>query len=119
VSHESARAGDVLFKAGDPAKKMYIIKSGTVRLEGLDKELHSGDLLGEIGIIAPDNKRTATAVCATDCEFLTLTSKEVMQLYYVDPGFGWYLIRLVTNRLLGNLGSGAPASESKEGSAVS
>jgi len=113
VSSESARAGATLFEAGDPADKMYIIKKGTVRLEGLGTELHDGDLLGEIGLIAPDNKRTATATCVTDCDFLTLTDREVMQLYYVDPGFGWYLIRLVTNRLLENAqaaGTGAARS---------
>lgn len=110
VRSEEGEAGATLFKAGDPAGKMYIIKKGTVRLEGLGKELHDGDLLGEIGLIAPDNKRTATATCVTDCEFLTLGHREVMQLYYVDPGFGWYLIRLVTNRLLGNMqAAAAPA----------
>ena len=112
VSAEAAEAGATLFAAGAPADKMYIIKEGTVRLEGLDKELHAGDLLGEIGLIAPDNKRTATAVCVTDCEFLTLTHREVMQLYYVDPGFGWYLVRLVTNRLLTNMQTAtAPTGE--------
>ena len=25
-----------------------------------------------------------------------------MNLYYVDPGFGWYLIKLVANRLIAN-----------------
>lgn len=106
VSTESASAGATLFEAGDPAGKMYIIKSGTVRLEGIGKELGPGEMLGEIGIIAPDNKRTATATCVTDCEFLTMTDREVMQLYYVDPGFGWYLVRLVTNRLLANIQGG-------------
>jgi len=112
VSTESASAGATLFRAGDPADKMYIIKKGKIRLEGLDKELHEGDFLGEIGLIAPDGKRTATATCVTDCDFLTLSDREVMQLYYVDPGFGWYLIRLITNRLLKNAeaaGAGAGA----------
>jgi hypothetical protein len=36
-----------------------------------------------------------------------------MNLYYVDPGFGWYLIKLVTNRLLANANI-ARAAESAE-----
>ncbi|MBT8495589.1 MAG: cyclic nucleotide-binding domain-containing protein [Deltaproteobacteria bacterium] len=113
VSQEKAEAGQTLFKAGDPSDKMYIIKSGSIRLEGLGKVLGEGDLLGEIGIIAPDGKRTATATCDTDCEFLTLTQKEVMDLYYVDPGFGWYLIKLVTNRLLANARPAEPAESAE------
>jgi CRP-like cAMP-binding protein len=103
MKHEHAIADTVLFETGDESHKMYMIKEGRVRLEGVGRTLGPGDVFGEIGIVAPDNRRTATAICEQDCELLTITRDEVSRLYYVDPGFGWYLIRLITARLLHNL----------------
>ena len=106
---ESHPKDEVLFREGDPSDKMYLIRRGKIRLEGIGAVLETGEVFGEIGIVAPGGKRTATAICDEDCELLSITQAEVTRLYYVDPGFGWYLIRLVTQRLLHNLESAQTA----------
>jgi CRP/FNR family cyclic AMP-dependent transcriptional regulator len=98
-----ARKGTVLFRAGEPADKMFLVQSGVVRLQNIEKEVRAGDLLGEIGVLAPNNQRTDTAVCTEDSELYTITQSQVMQLYFQNPEFGFFLIRLVTKRLVGNL----------------
>ena len=98
-----ARKGTVLFRAGDPSDRMFLVQSGLVRLQNLEKEVRAGDLLGEIGVLAPDNRRTDTAICLEDSELFTITQGQVMQLYFQNPEFGFFLIRLVTKRLLTNL----------------
>jgi CRP-like cAMP-binding protein len=37
-----------------------------------------------------------TAVCADDCRLATITGDKVLELYYENPRFGLFLIRLVS-----------------------
>ncbi len=99
--------GDVLFRAGDAADRMFLVQSGVLRLQNLDKELRAGDLLGEIGVLSPNNMRTDTAVCVESGELHTISQSQVLQLYFQNPEFGFFLIRLVTRRLLTNLSEAA------------
>lgn len=102
MHHQHYTAGTKLFSEGDHADAMFIIQRGTVKLPSIDVELAAGAVLGEIGIIHPDGKRTGDAVCETDVDVLTISHNHVLQLYYQSPEFGFYLLRLVTDRLLAN-----------------
>ena len=102
MTHHKLEPGHVLFRAGDPASSMYLILEGSVRLVELDVTLGPGTLLGEIGVFAPDNRRTGTAVCETAVEIGAITDAKVLQLYYQNPTFGLYMFRLVLQRLLEN-----------------
>ena len=99
MSRRLRKAGDVLFRAGDTADSMIYVASGSLRIEGLAVELGAGELIGEIGLFAPDRKRTQTLVCATDCELYVMTDDMVFRLFYQDPSLGFYFMRLVVGRL--------------------
>jgi len=103
MSRRRAEAGEVLFRRGDAAGEMFHILSGTVRLEELGKTVGPGAMLGEISMFTPRRERTATAVCDTDVELLSITADKVMQLYYQNPRFGFHVVRLITGRLIENL----------------
>jgi CRP/FNR family cyclic AMP-dependent transcriptional regulator len=102
MSHQRFDSGHVLFRLGDPANTMYLILEGSIRLEELGVTVSHGALLGEIGLFAPENRRTATAVCEGPVHLGAITDEKVMQLYYQNPTFGFYLVRLVIERLLEN-----------------
>jgi CRP/FNR family cyclic AMP-dependent transcriptional regulator len=93
---EEHPGGDVLFRAGDAPDKLYVIHSGHVDFPELRKRLSAGDVFGEIGLFAPQQVRTVTAVCADDCRLATITGDKVLELYYENPRFGLFLIRLVS-----------------------
>lgn len=95
-------AGAVLFRIDDTPDRMIVIKSGTVRLEEIDINCGAGDVLGEIAAFTPDNRRTCTAVCDTDCELYTLSNEAMIQLFYQNPRFGMFLTRVIVQRLLKN-----------------
>ena len=95
--------GDVLFEVGDRGDCMYFLQRGTVRLQEIEVELHAGDVFGEIGLLTADKHRTATAVCVGECELYRVTQQVVFQLFYQKPEFSFFLVRLVTKRLLDNL----------------
>ena len=103
MKHETRKDGDVLFKTGDKGDRMYFLQHGRVRLREIDKVLKDGDVFGEIGLLSADKERTATAVCEGECDLYSVTQDVVLQLFYQKPEFSFFLVRLVTKRLLDNL----------------
>ena len=95
-------AGTVLFRKGDRSDRMIVIAHGTVHLDEIGVDCGPGDGLGEIGAFTPDNRRTCTGVCATDCDLYTISNDDMMQLYYQNPQFGMYLMWIIVARLLTN-----------------
>jgi CRP-like cAMP-binding protein len=62
-----------------------------------------GALVGEMGLLAPDNRRTQSIECIESGEVLAITYDKVLELYFQDPSFGYYFLRLTTDRLLQNI----------------
>ncbi|HEY6261120.1 MAG TPA: cyclic nucleotide-binding domain-containing protein, partial [Nitrospiraceae bacterium] len=94
------KAGQTLWKKGDVATEMVYLESGTLRLVEHQEQLAPGSLVGEIGLFAPDNRRTLTVMCATDCTLYSLTTEAMVQLYYQNPKLGYHIIRLIVARLI-------------------
>jgi CRP/FNR family transcriptional regulator, cyclic AMP receptor protein len=97
------KCGDVLFHKGDVADAMYFVVSGRFRLVEFGKDIFSGQIVGELGLLAPDQSRTQTLQCTEDGEMLQITYEQVKQLYYQNPEFGFYFLRLSTRRLFENI----------------
>lgn len=93
----------VLFRKGDAADEMYMVLRGSIRLLDVGVTIQPGTVIGEIGIFAPSGRRMDTAVCDGDVEVAAIRNDKVLQLYHQNPKFGFYLINLVTDRLLQNL----------------
>ncbi len=110
MTKEHHNDGDVLFAMGDDSHKLYVIREGSIRLREFALELGPGEMVGEIGILSDENKRTATAVCVGDVILLSITREDVTQLFFQNPAFGFFLMRLVTDRLLANAPKPMPSS---------
>jgi hypothetical protein len=103
MSRRAARAGEVLFAKGDLADCMFYTLTGRYRLRESGIELPQARLVGEMGFLAPDNRRTQTLECLEDGEVLTITYDELRQLYFQNPEFGFYFLRLTSERLFQNM----------------
>jgi len=57
-----------------------------------------------VGLFAPDGVRTLTAVCEEDCRLATISRDKVLELYYQNPKFGLFLIRLISGYVSGERG---------------
>ena len=97
------RAGETLFKRGDDAGEMFYIAEGQMRLVAYNVLLGPGEVVGEIAMFSPTRRRTRTVVAETDARLLSIGESELKQLYYQNPQFGFYLIQLVTRRLVTNM----------------
>ena len=104
MARENINKGDILFKKGDPAEKMYYLSRGSIKLKENGLIVEKGSLLGEMGIFSPYNERTDTAICIDeDMEIYSITGNGVKQLYYQNPEFGFFLVKLITGRLIDGL----------------
>jgi CRP-like cAMP-binding protein len=73
---------------------------GEIEVIEINKVLHAGVTVGEIGVFAPNQQRTATIVCRTDCNMLELTESKAKQLYFQDRSFGFAVMQLIISRLV-------------------
>jgi hypothetical protein len=111
LSLETHQAGETLFRRGEAADRLYLVQQGTVSIPESDVALSPGDVFGEVGLFAPHGRRTASAVCATDCRLLTLSGPKLVELCYQDAKLAVFLARLVAGYVdleTDKSGSGAP-----------
>ena len=97
------KKGDILFNKGDIAKEMFYTISGNFLIKEIGIELPPGRVLGELGFIDPNNKRTATVESLENGEVLSITYDRLLELYFQNPEFGYYFLRLTTERLMQNI----------------
>lgn len=97
------RVGDVVFRKGDVADQMYYTVTGRYRLDEIGVDIEPGQVIGEIGLVAPDRKRTLTFACVADGDMLTISYSQVKQLYFQNPKFGFYFLQLVGERLFSDI----------------
>jgi CRP-like cAMP-binding protein len=82
---------------------MYYTLSGRYRLTEMSLDIPPGQIIGELGMLAPSNRRTASFECIEDGVLLTVTYQQVKELYFQNPEFGFYFLRLATARLFDNI----------------
>jgi CRP-like cAMP-binding protein len=80
------KAGETIFKEGDPATELYVIQSGRVGIHlgnRLLDTLETNEIFGEMALIdsAP---RSATAIATTDVRLVPVSKKAVLSSH--TPG---------------------------------
>jgi len=99
MSRRACKAGETIFRKGEPSSAMFYTLSGRFRLSEIAQEVLAGEVIGDLGLIAPDNKRSLTFECVEDGELLTISYASVKQLYFQNPKFGFYFLQLTSRRL--------------------
>jgi CRP-like cAMP-binding protein len=103
MTERKYRRGDVLVKKGDAANEMFLTVTGKFLVTEIGVELPPGRLMGELGFLSPDNRRTATVKCIEDGHVLTITYEKLLEIYFQNPQFGYYFLVLTSQRLLENI----------------
>jgi hypothetical protein len=104
MTERKCNAGEVLAYKDEKAEDMFYIVSGRFKLVESGIELPKGALVGELGMLSPSNTRTQTIECIESGLILSVTYRQVEQLYVQNPQFGFYFLRLASARLFDNLG---------------
>jgi CRP/FNR family transcriptional regulator, cyclic AMP receptor protein len=99
---ETFAAGAKIFGEGEPADRVYLVKSGEVELStGTNHVLEivgPGGIFGEMAVIERDT-RSASAVAQTDCELVTIDRRRFWFLVQETPYFAEIVMRVMSDRL--------------------
>ncbi len=94
-------AGASLFKKGDPARTMYVVRSGALQVHDGDTVFETvgpGGLLGEMAIVdgAP---RSAAARAEVASEVIPVDERRFLAMIERTPYFAVRVMRVLTRRL--------------------
>lgn len=103
MTERAITIGETLFGKGDHATALYFVVSGRLHLNEINLDIMPGAVVGELGMLAPERTRTQTLVCAESGAVLEISYEKIEQLYYQNPKFGFYFLRLSTARLFDNI----------------
>jgi CRP/FNR family transcriptional regulator, cyclic AMP receptor protein len=98
---ESKPAGEVIFRAGDPADRMFAVIAGTVDLVIRDKlveTVEAGGVFGEMALIE-NQPRNATATVTAAAKLVTIDRKRFLFLVQQNPFFALQLMTVMAGRL--------------------
>ena len=92
---------------------MFLTVTGKFLVKEIGVEVPPGRLMGELGFLTPDKRRTGTVECIEDGQVLTITYDRLLEIYFQNPQFGYYFLVLTSQRLLENIArlEGAVAQE--------
>ena len=105
-SFHNVEKGDILFLESDPAEAAYVVRYGTISIvlnstngrEMVISEMHSGDLLGELGILTRKSHSTS-AVARTTSEVLVIPSRIFREIVESDHKVTLRLLEITAERL--------------------
>ena len=98
---KSFAAGDVVFRAGDPADSLYVVLSGeiAIRVDGVgDDVVGSGGVLGELALI-DGGRRTGTAVARVDSVVVPMGRLRLEYFVAKHPSFALDLMTTIVGRV--------------------
>lgn len=102
MTERKFKKGNKLFKKGDVANEMFLTVTGKFRVAEFNIDLPPGSLMGELGFLTPNNRRTATIECTEDGQVLSIAYDKLLEIYFQNPEFGYYFLILTSQRLLEN-----------------
>lgn len=102
MKRRKCAADEILVRKGDKADRLYYLLDGELEIVDFKKILNPGAIIGEIGVFAPNQTRTATVRCLTDCNVFELTERKAKELYFQDRAFGFAVLQVIIARLVEN-----------------
>ena len=101
VKHE---AGRTLCREGELGRECYVVLDGRVDVivNGHHRTVGRGALIGEIALLTPGGRRTATAVTLTEVTMLEFSRTEFGRIMTGIPVVAHAILREATSRLVEN-----------------
>ena len=99
------RAGEFLFREGEEARYLYVVKRGRLRIVSggtVYETVKAGGIVGEMAIIEQIEQevpRSASVIAGTDAELAAIDVDQFQSLIINTPSFALTVMRLVTRRL--------------------
>ncbi|MCB1540033.1 MAG: Crp/Fnr family transcriptional regulator [Rhodoblastus sp.] len=96
-------AGEVVFRKGDAADCVFVVASGSFRLIESSMPVGVAQMVGEMGLVSDTHVRTQGLECIESGELLVATYAQIEGMFYANPEFGFFFLKLVSRRFLQNI----------------
>jgi CRP-like cAMP-binding protein len=96
------KPGEILFREGDEAESMYIVKTGLLRIlsgSTMYETVGPGGLIGEMAIVEERMPRSATVIAGTYAELIEIDMPRFLSLVTSTPSFSIAVMRVISRRL--------------------
>jgi CRP/FNR family transcriptional regulator, cyclic AMP receptor protein len=96
------QAGDVLFREGDDAHAMYLVRYGTLRIvtgSSILETVRGGGIVGEMAIVEGHVPRSATVIAGTHSQLVEIDEAQFLELVTGMPAFSVTVMRTISRRL--------------------
>jgi CRP-like cAMP-binding protein len=97
----SFKAGEVIFREGDRAADMYVVKTGSVDIRRGNRTLETvgpGGIFGEMALV-DGAMRSADAIAHSDTTIATVGEKQFLFMVSQTPYFALSVMGVMTRRL--------------------
>jgi CRP-like cAMP-binding protein len=98
----SIRRGDFLFREGDTADALYIVKNGTVQVIGegdvIYERVGEGGIVGELAIV-DEGARSASVRAESRADLIKVDVPGFLNLVAGEPEFSLAVMRVMSRRL--------------------
>jgi CRP/FNR family cyclic AMP-dependent transcriptional regulator len=98
----SLAPGEFLFREGDPAHALYVVKRGLLRIVSgstVYETLRAGGIVGEMGIVEEGSRRSASVIAGTSAELIEIDTPKFLALVSEVPDFSLAVMRVMAHRL--------------------
>ena len=98
---QSYKAGETIFREGDPGDVFFVIKKGSAAVRSGNRTLQvlgEGEIFGEMALV--DNEpRSASIVAETDCTVVPIGEKQFLFMTSEAPYFALSVMKVLVRRL--------------------
>lgn len=94
--------GDFLFREGDPADALYIVRKGVLRIVSgsiVYETVKAGGIVGEMGIVDQAGRRSASVIAGTRAELEKIDRSAFLTLIRSTPDFALEVMQVMARRL--------------------
>src|SRR5882757_3115381 len=96
------KPGEFLFREGDEAHALYVVKCGSVRVVSgstVYETVRAGGIIGEMAIIEDGMPRSASVIAGTHAELIEIDADGFLSLIASKPDFALTVLRAIARRL--------------------
>ena len=98
----SLRSGEFLFREGDDADALYVVKSGVLRIMSgstVYETVRVGGIVGEMAMVDEGVPRSASVIAGTYAQLTKIDLVEFLKLIASEPDFALVVMRVMARRL--------------------
>ena len=96
------RPGEFLFREGDEAQSLYVVKKGSLRIMSgsvVYETITAGGVVGEMALIDDGAPRSASVLAVTHTELWEIDTDTFRSMVATNPNFALMIMRVMARRL--------------------